>query len=117
MSLPALIAASLLTAILGALLGLVGSGLVALGCVRWYAVTSFEGASGYFVVGIALAGAVIGCLIGAITATVHHWNATYSTDWSQALVAPTGTALAIIAVAQLVVAACAFILAPSSPQP
>jgi hypothetical protein len=117
MSLPALIALSLLTAILGALLGLVGSGLVALGCVRWYAVTSFEGASGYFVVGIALAGAVIGCLIGAITATIHHWSASSPSEWPQALLVPTGTALAIIAGVQLLAAAGAFLLAPSSSHP
>jgi hypothetical protein len=113
MSTSSFLLVALLTAVLSAALALIGAGLVALGCVRWYAVTSFEGASGYFVVGIALVGGVLGCLIGAITAIVHHWSGTNATAWPQALLAPTGTASAIIAVTLLLAAGLAFLVAPS----
>jgi hypothetical protein len=42
-----------------AVLGLLGAGFVANAAVRWYRVSSFEGKSGFFVVGWALAGAVV----------------------------------------------------------
>ena len=42
-----------------AVLGLLGAGFVANAAVRWYRVSSFEGKSGFFVIGWALAGAVV----------------------------------------------------------
>ena len=41
-----------------AALGLLGGGFIGNACVRWYRVSSFEGGSGYFVIGLALLGAV-----------------------------------------------------------
>ena len=60
------IAVSLLT-------GLVG--MFSLGClgivwVEWYAISSFEGASGFFVVGMALLGGFLGGIVGIAAATL-----------------------------------------------
>jgi hypothetical protein len=41
-------------------LGLILAGLLGAACVDWYQISSFEGKSGYFTVGIALLGAIIG---------------------------------------------------------
>ncbi len=54
-------------------LGLVGlflAGLIANACVSWYEISSREGASGYFVVFVALGGGIAGLVLGAITAIV-----------------------------------------------
>ena len=59
-------AASLGIALLSAIVGLVGSGLVALLAVDWYRITSREGASGFFVVGMGLVGAFCGGAIGTV---------------------------------------------------
>lgn len=59
---------SILSALLTGLAGMVAAGFVANACVTWYHIPSFEGASGYFVIGIALLGFLAGCLIGIITA-------------------------------------------------
>lgn len=59
---------SLVSALLTALLGMLGAGVVAAMVVDWYSISSREGASGYFVVGIALCGFVIGGVIGMIVA-------------------------------------------------
>lgn len=39
---------------------------VAMLCVKWYRISSFEGGSGYYVVGIALLGAVVGLITGIV---------------------------------------------------
>jgi len=51
-------------------LGLVGGGWIGSVCVRWYRISSFEGGSGYFVIGIALLGALVGLVTGLITAGI-----------------------------------------------
>jgi hypothetical protein len=53
-----------------AVLGLLGGGFIGDACVRWYRVSSFEGGSGYFVIGLALLGAVVGLITGLVTAGV-----------------------------------------------
>jgi len=53
---------ALLTAVVGLLLG----GWVASLAVGWYRVSSFEGASGYFVVALALLGFVVGLIVGLV---------------------------------------------------
>jgi hypothetical protein len=55
-------------AALSAAFGLVCGGLIALACVGWYRVSSFEGRSGYFVVAWALAGAAAAFVIGLVVA-------------------------------------------------
>ena len=59
---------SIAVAILTSLASLALSGVVASYVVDWYHVSSFEGGSGYFVIGMALVGLVAGFPIGLITA-------------------------------------------------
>ncbi len=62
--------ASLLVGVLTALAAALLAGIVANLAVGWYRISSFEGASAYFVVGLALVGLVIGFAIGVSTARV-----------------------------------------------
>lgn len=61
---------SFVVAILTGLVGMLLSGFVANLAVSWYRISSFEGGSGYFVVGMALLGFIGGCIIGLVTARV-----------------------------------------------
>jgi hypothetical protein len=61
---------SIVIGVLSAVLGCVGAGFVATKCVRWYRISSFEGGSGYYVVGIALLGIVVGLVLGIVCARV-----------------------------------------------
>lgn len=54
--------------LVNAILGMFCAGGIAMLCVEWYRITSFEGASGYFVVMTALLGLVAGFFIGLIGA-------------------------------------------------
>jgi len=54
-------------AVLTAVCGCMGAAVLGAVCARWYRVTSFEGASGYYVVGIALLGLVGGFFLGLVT--------------------------------------------------
>lgn len=60
--------ASFGVAALTAVVGLVASGVIANFCVSWYRISSFEGGSGYFVVGLALVGGFAGFVIGMVAA-------------------------------------------------
>ena len=60
------IAIGLITAVLGG----VGAGLIAGYCVRWYRISSFEGASGYFIAFVTLLGLVLGLAIGIVCARI-----------------------------------------------
>ncbi len=55
-----------------ALVSALGAGALGLGiglaCVRWYAISSFEGKSGYFVVAVILVAALIGLMTGLVVA-------------------------------------------------
>ncbi len=53
-------------AIITGLIGMVVSGFLATLAVDWYRISSFEGGSGYFVVGLALVGLIAGAVIGII---------------------------------------------------
>lgn len=57
-------------AVLSAGLGLVAAGFVSSLAVDWYRISSFEGGSGYFVVGMALVGGIAGFVIGIVTSLV-----------------------------------------------
>ncbi len=61
---------SILIGLLAAALGCFGAGVVAGFCVGWYRISSFEGASGYFVVFMALIGAFGGLLLGIVCSRV-----------------------------------------------
>jgi len=39
-------------------------------CVSWYRISSFEGGSGYFVIGIGLLGGMVGLITGLVTAGI-----------------------------------------------
>ena len=71
--------ASLAIALLTGLVALVTGGFVADLCVGWYRISSFEGASGYFVILMALlsggAGSIVGLLIARAVAAVPTMNA------------------------------------------
>lgn len=60
------------TGLVSAVVGAILVGLLADQCVRWYGISSVEGESGYFVVLLALLGAVAGFVIGAASG----WRAT-----------------------------------------
>ncbi|MEP7384392.1 MAG: hypothetical protein ABI910_22130 [Gemmatimonadota bacterium] len=61
---------SFVVALLMGLLGLLVGGVVAGLYVDWYRVSSFEGGSGYFVIGFALLGFLAGAIVGMISARV-----------------------------------------------
>ena len=58
----------IVVSILTGCFGLVAAGSLAALLVEWYQVSSFEGGSGFFVVGIALLGLIAGLVIGVIAA-------------------------------------------------
>jgi len=60
--------ASIVIGVLTGALALVCAGLVANACAGWYRMSSFEGASGYFVVGVALLGGIAGLVAGVVVA-------------------------------------------------
>ncbi|MEO6244138.1 MAG: hypothetical protein ABIQ12_01775 [Opitutaceae bacterium] len=49
-------------------LGLLCGGLIMNACVDWYRVSSFEGKSGYAVIGMALLGGIAGAIVGLVAA-------------------------------------------------
>jgi hypothetical protein len=59
---------SLLAACVTAVVGLLTAGFVASACTGWYHISPREGAAGYFVAGVALAGAVASLVFGLIVA-------------------------------------------------
>jgi hypothetical protein len=95
--------ASVLVALLAAAIGLVLAGFIASHAVSWYRISSFEGGAGYFVVGMALLGAIAGFVIGLVTsrfvATSAHPSAWYAIGWSQLILI--GLAAIIAGIARL----------------
>ncbi len=59
---------SIVSAFLTGIVGLLAAGFVAAACVDWYGVSSREGESGYFVIGIAFLGLIAGFVVGLIVA-------------------------------------------------
>lgn len=75
MSGPRPFVAAFFIGLLSAIAGLLLVGWLADQCVRWYSISSFEGGSGYFIVFLALAGAIAGFVIGVVCG----WTATRRT--------------------------------------
>ena len=78
----------LTTAFVGILGSIVGGGGmfgIALLCVKWYRISSFEGGSGYFVVGLTLLGVLGGLLVSIVAARISYH--TVSVHWSSQFVA------------------------------
>lgn len=61
---------SLAIALLTGIAGLAGAGFVSALAVDWYRISSFEGGSGFFVVGMALLGGIAGTILGLIVARI-----------------------------------------------
>lgn len=61
-------AVTFVAGIIGMLAGAVGMFPIASACVRWYRISSFEGGSGYFVVGLSILGAIGGFVLSVIAA-------------------------------------------------
>lgn len=61
---------TVLAALLGAVVGGIGGLLVSDRCVKWYAISSREGASGYYMIVMALFGAVGGLVVALVAAIV-----------------------------------------------
>ncbi len=59
-----------LAGVTGSIVGGSGMLMMALASVRWHRITSFEGASGYFVIGLMLTGMIIGLLVGIGSARI-----------------------------------------------
>src|SRR5689334_15170431 len=93
--------ASSLIAVLTAAIGLVLGGFIASHAVSWYRISSFEGGSGYFVVGMALLGAIAGLPIGLVASRVvaasAHPGAWRAIGWSQLTVIGIAAIVAAIA--------------------
>jgi hypothetical protein len=84
-----------------AAVALVCGGFTGSKCVRWYRISSFEGGAGYFVVFMALLGAVVGLVTGLVTAAIlkPEGMAAY---WEMAGVA----AVAVLVITAFIVMAC-----------
>jgi len=101
---------SLFVGVLSAAVGLLVSGFVASLAVDWYRVSSFEGGSGYFVVGLALVGGVAGFVIGLTAARVLAAGA------SPSFLKTLGVSLAIVLAANGAIAGVARALAHIPPE-
>lgn len=97
---------SLLVSLLSSLFGLLMGGLIGMACVKWFRITSFEGASGFAVVGIAILGGFVSAVIGWIAA---RWSVGGA---DPSFLAGLLRAAGSIGVAALLVAAVCRLLAP-----
>lgn len=61
---------SIFVGLLTGALGLLSAGIVANACATWYRMSNFEGASGYFVVGMALLGGIAGVIAGIVISRI-----------------------------------------------
>lgn len=91
---------TVLAGVLGAMAG--GGGMLAMASasVRWHRISSFEGASGYFVAGLTLAGVVLGFLVAVVSARVVH--AGFRSEWWAQLGGGVGVVCLLVALATLV---------------
>lgn len=98
---------SLLVSFLTGLLGLFLGGLVGIGCVKWFCISSFEGASGYAVVGVALCGSFLAFIVGLVAA---RWGADHEAGtFTGTLLRAWGTSIGI---AILVAGICRLLAGP-----
>ena len=92
-----------LAGILGMATGMVGMFAIANACVKWYSISSFEGASGFYIVGLSLLGALGGFILSIIAARVGY--SYMGPLWYSQLSA----AVAVVLIALAIVWACAFV--------
>lgn len=96
---------SILIGILSGALGLFCTGCICVLCVSWYRISSFEGASGYFVVFTSLLGGIAALIVGLVVARV--MAAGVEPGFLKGLGAAAGTVLAIALVALALCRLCA----------
>lgn len=91
---------SLLIGFLSGAVGMLAFGLLADTCVDWYQISSREGNSGYFVAGLALAGALLGLVIGVLCAL--KWAGSgFGASFFKAMGISVGTVLVLAGLAAL----------------
>jgi hypothetical protein len=73
---------SIVISILSGIPGIFLGGLIGMGCVKWFRISSFEGGSGYAVVGIALLGGLVAVITGFIVAK---WGTVEATSFFKGL--------------------------------
>lgn len=88
---------------------MLAAGFIAAACVDWYNIPSREGASGYYVIGIALLGLIAGCVIGLIVARLVAAGA------DPRFLKAIGRSVAVVAVISIVSGAAARLLADVPP--
>lgn len=81
---------SLLAAVIPGVAGLLLAGVIANACVSWYSVSSREGASGFFVIFLAIGGGIAGLIVGFITARI------ISSHYGSGFLRETGAALGVV---------------------
>lgn len=101
---------SLFVGVLSAGVGLLVSGFVASLAVDWYRVSSFEGGSGYFVVGLALVGGIAAFVMGLVAARV------LASGVSPSFMKALGVSIAIVLIANGAIAGVARVLAHIPPE-
>lgn len=101
---------SLAVGVLTGLVAMVGAGWVAALVAYWYRMSSFEGASGYFLVGMALVGLLAGLVIGLVTSRLVAHAA------HPGFLTALGLSLGVVAGSLLVIGATARLLADVPPR-
>ena len=102
--------ASIVVAVLTAIATMFGAGTVAGLVVDWYNISSFEGGSGFFVVGMALFGAFAGFVVGLIAARI------IAARPAPTFVKGLGASLGSVALILASIAAGAYVFADIAPQ-
>lgn len=87
-------------AFLNGLFGILLGGIVGAGCVKWFGISSFEGAPGYAIVGSALLGGLVGFMAGLVVSRVV--AVSENSGFGRSLLASCGSAVAIAAAISLI---------------
>jgi TctA family transporter len=89
-------AVTLVAGFVGMFFGAVGIFGIALACVKWYRIVSFEGGSGYFVIGLSIFGVIGGFVFSIIAARVA--CCFVSPDWYSQFGGALAIVLAVLAI-------------------
>ncbi len=95
--------------VLGSLAAGAGMFAIAFLWVKWFQISSFEGASGYFIVGLALLGTVVGLVLSIMVARVAHVQ--IGREWYIQI----GAAIVAVATSLLIVLAISYLQADLTP--
>ena len=100
---------TIVAGVLGSLAAGAGMFAIAFLWVKWFQISSFEGASGYFIVGLALLGAVVGLVLSIMVARVAHVQ--IGREWYIQI----GAAIVAVATSLLIVLAISYLQADLTP--